>query len=51
MSEIVSRALLFRGWSSIDQVTVRHEDGSEWVRSMEYHGDAAAVLPLSLIHI
>lgn len=45
MSRIVSRSPLFKGWSSIDKVVVRHPDGTEWSRTLEYHGHAAAVLP------
>ncbi|MDR7117312.1 NUDIX hydrolase [Caulobacter sp. BE254] len=45
MSRITSRTPLFKGWSSIDQVAVRHNDGTIWQRTLEYHGDAAAALP------
>ncbi len=45
MSRIISRRPLFKGWSSIDEVVIRHPDGTEWLRTLEHHGEAAAVLP------
>lgn len=45
MSEIVQRIRLLEGWSRVDRVLVRHADGTEWDRTLEDHGLAAAVLP------
>jgi nudix-type nucleoside diphosphatase (YffH/AdpP family) len=46
MSErIVGEEIIHTGWTSLTSVTVRLDDGTEYRRLIEHHGDAAAVLP------
>lgn len=45
MSKIVERTRLLTGWSNIDRIVVRHPDGTTWDRTLEDHGNSAAVLP------
>jgi nudix-type nucleoside diphosphatase (YffH/AdpP family) len=45
MAELIRKDILYRGWSELFAATVRLPDGTEAVREVEHHGDAAAVLP------
>jgi nudix-type nucleoside diphosphatase (YffH/AdpP family) len=45
MVEIVKRAVAYKGYSTIETVTVRLADGSEMTREVESHGRAVGVLP------
>lgn len=45
MSKLIRRSPIVKGWSSLDEVVVRHADGSTWRRTVEHHGVASAVLP------
>ncbi len=45
MVEIVKREQAYKGYSTIERVTVRLPDGSELKREVEHHGFAVSVLP------
>lgn len=45
MSKVIRRSPIVRGWSSLDEVIVRHPDESTWRRTVEHHGVSSAVLP------
>lgn len=45
MSKVIRRSPIVKGWSSLDEVVVRHPDESTWRRTVEHHGVASAVLP------
>ena len=42
---VTGRKTLFEGWTTLSMLGVRLEDGTEYERVLEDHGDAAAVLP------
>jgi len=45
MSKIVKQTRLLTGWSNVDHIVVQHPDGTTWERTLEDHGNSAAVLP------
>ena len=45
MVRIIERQTLHSGYLTVERIKVRLSDGSEVVREIESHGDAAAVLP------
>ena len=45
MSKVIRRSPIIKGWSSLDEIVVRHPDESTWRRTVEHHGVSSAVLP------